>query len=44
MLWRITFDNTAGFHWGSNWVYVIIHPDDLLAGRLDQAVVTGANA
>jgi hypothetical protein len=44
MLWRITFDNTAGFSWGTNWVYVIIHKDDLRAGRLDQAVVTGANA
>jgi hypothetical protein len=43
MLWRITFDNAAGFAWGTNWVYVIVHRDDLRAGRLDRAVVTGAN-
>jgi Domain of unknown function (DUF1963) len=44
MIWRITYDNTADFGWGSNWMYVIIHRDDLSAGRLDQAVDTGANA
>jgi hypothetical protein len=44
MVWRITFDNPAGFHWGTNWVYVIIHRDDLALGRFDRCVVTGANA
>jgi hypothetical protein len=44
MIWRITLDNTAGFSWGSNCVYVIIHRDDLIAGRFEQALVTGANA
>jgi hypothetical protein len=43
MLWRITYDNTAGFAWGTNWVYVIIHRDDLAAARLERAVVTAAN-
>lgn len=44
MLWRITFDNPSGFHWGSNWLYVLVHHEDLVAGRLDRAVVTGANS
>jgi hypothetical protein len=44
MIWRITLDNKAGFSWGSNWLYVIIHRDDLIAGRFEQAVVTLANA
>ncbi|MBE4749498.1 DUF1963 domain-containing protein [Corallococcus sp. ZKHCc1 1396] len=43
-LWRINSDNPAGFHWGTNWVYVLIHPEDLAAGRLERAVVTIANA
>lgn len=43
MLLRLTFDNDAGFAWGTNWVYVILHRDDLAGGRLDRAVVTGAN-
>ncbi|RKH29138.1 DUF1963 domain-containing protein [Corallococcus praedator] len=43
-LWRINYDNPAGFHWGTNWVYVLIHPEDLAAGRLERAVVTSANA
>jgi hypothetical protein len=44
MLLRLNFDNAAGFAWGTNWIYVIIHRDDLAAGRLDRAVVTGANS
>jgi hypothetical protein len=43
MLWRITYDNAAGFHWGTNWVYVIIHRDDLASGRIGHAIVTVAN-
>ncbi|MFT3926372.1 MAG: DUF1963 domain-containing protein [Myxococcales bacterium] len=44
MLLRISFDNPAGFHFGSNVLYVIIHRDDLAEGKLERAVVTGANA
>ncbi|MBX3188631.1 MAG: DUF1963 domain-containing protein [Labilithrix sp.] len=43
MLLRITFDNAAGFSWGTNWTYVLVHRDDLAEGRLERAVVTGAN-
>ncbi|HYO59863.1 DUF1963 domain-containing protein [Archangium sp.] len=43
LLWRITFDNSAGFAWGTNWVYVLIHEADLAENRLDRAVVTTAN-
>ena len=43
MLWRITFDNPAGFAWGTNWVCIIVHREDLPAGRLERAVSTGAN-
>lgn len=42
-VWRITHDPAADFHWGTNWVYVLIHKEDLRDGRLDKAVVTGAN-
>jgi len=44
LLWRIDFDNAAGFAWGTNWLYVVIHKDDLARGALENAVVTGANA
>ena len=43
-LWRIGFDNASGFHWGTNQAYVLIHPDDLAANRLERAVVAWANA
>jgi hypothetical protein len=43
LVWRIDADHAAGFHWGTNWTYVIVHRDDLAAARLDRAVVTGAN-
>lgn len=36
LLW-ITYDNTADFGWGSNVAYVLIHRDDLAAGRLERA-------
>ena len=44
LVWRIDYDNAAGFAWGTNWLYVIIHKDDLARGALDKAVLTGANA
>ena len=44
LVWRINFDNAAGFAWGTNWLYVIIHKDDLAAGALEKALLTGANA
>lgn len=44
MLWSLTFDNPAGFHWGSNCLYVLIHEEDLAEGCLERAVVTGANS
>lgn len=44
LLWRVDCDNAAGLSWGSNWLYVVIHADDLASGRLENAVVTGANA
>jgi Domain of unknown function (DUF1963) len=44
LLWRIDFDHAAGFSWGTNWIYVLIHKDDLARGALQHAVVTVANA
>lgn len=44
LLWRIDFDNRAGFAWGTNWLYIVIHRDDLARGALENAVVTAANA
>ncbi|NVJ19076.1 DUF1963 domain-containing protein [Myxococcus sp. AM010] len=43
-LLRIDFDNASGFQWGTNWPYVLLHPEDLAANRLERAVVTWANA
>ncbi len=43
-LWRIGFDNASGFYWGTNRAYVLIHPDDLAANRMERAVVAWANA
>lgn len=43
-LLRLTFDNNAGFHWGTNWIYVIVPRADLAAGELGRLVVTGANS
>ena len=43
-LWRITFDNASGFHWGTNQAYVLLHPEDLDANQLGRAVVTWSNA
>ena len=44
MLWRIDLDRVAGFDWGTNWVYAVVHRDDLAANRLERAVVVTANA
>ncbi|MFP2926335.1 DUF1963 domain-containing protein [Pyxidicoccus sp. 3LG] len=43
-LLRLTFDNPAGFAWGTNWVYLLIHPADLKEGRLDRIGFAIANA
>jgi uncharacterized protein DUF1963 len=44
LLLRLPFDNEAGFAWGSNVAYVVIHRDDLAAGRLGRAFDVPANA
>ena len=44
LVWRIDADHPAGFHWGTNWLYVVIHKDDLARGAFEHAIVTGANA
>jgi hypothetical protein len=44
LLWRIDADHAAGFAWGTNWIYVVIHRDDLAQGAFENAIVTGANA
>jgi hypothetical protein len=44
LLWRITYDNPAGFAWGTNWLYVILHADDLQVTAFEHAIVVGANA
>jgi hypothetical protein len=43
LLLRLPFDNTAGFGWGSNVPYILIHRDDLAAGRLERAFDAPAN-
>jgi hypothetical protein len=43
-LLRLTFDNNAGFSWGTNWVYLIVPREDLARGDLRRVVVTGANS
>lgn len=44
LIWRVDYDNPAGFSWGTNWLYVVIHRDDLARGAFENAIVTGANA
>jgi hypothetical protein len=44
LIWRIDFDQAARFDFGTNWLYVIIHTDDLARGAFENAVLTGANA
>lgn len=43
MILRLTFDNEAGIQWGSNFIYILIHCQDLAEERLERAVVTTAN-
>ncbi len=43
-LLRLTFDNTAGFAWGTNWIYLLVPREDLARGDLSRVVVTGANS
>jgi hypothetical protein len=43
-LLRLPFDNTAGFHWGSNCVYIVVPRDDLARGDLTRATAVIANA
>lgn len=43
-LLRLTFDNEAGFQWGTNWIYLLVPRADLAAGELGRIVVTGANS
>lgn len=43
-VWRITFDNEAGFSWGTNWLYVLLHRDHLATGDFAKAIVMVANA
>ncbi len=42
-LLRLTYDNAAGFSWGTNWVYLLVDREDLARGDLSRVVVTGAN-
>jgi hypothetical protein len=44
LIWRIDYDNPAGFSWGTNLLYVVIHRDDLARGSFENAIVIGANA
>ena len=44
LIWRIDYDRPAGFAWGTNWLYVVIHRDDLARNAFENAIVTGANA
>jgi hypothetical protein len=44
LLWRIDHDDAAGFSWGTNRLYVILHVDDLRVSAFQHAIVVGANA
>lgn len=44
LVWRIDCDNQAGFAWGTNWLYVVIHSEDLGRGAFEKSVVAVANA
>jgi hypothetical protein len=43
-IWRIDADAAAGFSWGTNWLYVVIHKSDLERGAFEHSLVTAANA
>lgn len=42
-LLRLTFDNAAGVHWGSNVLYFLVLEADLERGDLSRVVCTAAN-
>jgi hypothetical protein len=42
-LLRLTFDNNAGFSWGTNWSYLIVPRADLARGELSRVVVAHGN-
>ena len=42
-LFRMTFDNTADFGLGTNWLHVVVPTTDFAAGDLERAIVVGAN-
>ncbi len=42
-LLRLTFDNQAGFSWGTNWLYLLVSRDELARGDLSRVVVAHAN-
>lgn len=44
LIWRIDYDHPAGFSWGTNWLYVVIHRADLARGALEKSIVLVANA
>jgi hypothetical protein len=44
LVWRVDYDNAAGFAWGTNWIYVVVERSDLERGDFQNAIVTGANA
>jgi hypothetical protein len=37
----MTFDNNAGFAWGTNWVHLLVPREDLARADLSRIVVTG---
>jgi hypothetical protein len=43
MLLRVTFDNAAGFAWGTNWIYLLAPRSDLSRGDLSRLTVTAAD-
>ena len=43
-LLRLTFDNVAGFAWGSNWIYLLAPTEDVRRADLSRVVVTAANS
>jgi Domain of unknown function (DUF1963) len=44
LIWRITYDDAAEISWGTNWLYAVVHRDDLAQSAFERAVLTGANA
>jgi hypothetical protein len=42
-LLRLTFDNQAGFSWGTNWLYLLVPGNELARGDLSRVVVAHAN-